>query len=51
MQSYGREVRNMPKKKTIEELKAEQEKLEQELQFKTQKLKALKAQTKEQIRK
>lgn len=26
----------MPKKKTIEELQAEQEKLEQELQFKTQ---------------
>ena len=41
----------MPKKKTIEELQAEQEKLEQELQIKTQKLKALKAQTKEQIRK
>ena len=35
----------MPKKKTIEELQAEQEKLEQELQIKAQKLKALKAQT------
>ena len=41
----------MPKKKTIEELQAEQEKLENELKLKTEKLKALKAQTKEQIRK
>ncbi len=41
----------MPKKKTIEELQAEQEKLEQELQIKAQKLKALKQVTQEQIRK
>ena len=41
----------MPKKKTIEELQAEQEKLENELKVKTEKLKALKAQTKEQMRK
>lgn len=37
----------MPKKKTIAEREAEQEKLEKELQIKAQKLKALKAQTKE----
>lgn len=41
----------MPKKKTIEELQAEQEKLENEIKSKSDKLKALKQQTAEEIRK
>ena len=41
----------MAKKKTIQELQAEQEKMEEELKLKTQKLKALKQQEKELARK
>ena len=41
----------MAKKKTIQELQAEQERIENELKIKTQKLKALQQQEKEQLRK
>ena len=40
----------MARKKTVEELQAEQERIENELKVKTQKLKALKQQTQEQLR-
>ena len=41
----------MARAKTVEELQAEQERIENELKIKTQKLKALKQQTQEQLRK
>jgi len=41
----------MAKKKTIQELQAEQERIENELKIKTQKLKELKQLTQEQLRK
>ena len=41
----------MARKKTVEELQAEQERIEKELKIKTQKLKALQQQQKEQLRK
>ena len=41
----------MARTKTVEELQAEQERIENELKIKTQKLKALKQQTQEQLRK
>ena len=40
----------MARTKTVEELQAEQERIEKELKIKTQKLKALKQQTQEQLR-
>ena len=41
----------MARTKTVEELQAEQERIENELKIKTQKLKALQKQQKEQLRK
>ena len=41
----------MARTKTVEELQAEQERIEKELKIKTQKLKALQQQEKEQLRK
>ena len=41
----------MARTKTVEELQAEQERIENELKIKTQKLKALQQQEKEQLRK
>ena len=41
----------MARTKTVEELQAEQERIENELKIKTQKLKALKQQQQEQLRK
>ena len=41
----------MARAKTVEELQAEQERIENELKIKTQKLKALKQQQQEQLRK
>ena len=41
----------MARAKTVEELQAEQERIENELKVKTQKLKALKQQQQEQLRK
>ena len=41
----------MARTKTVEELQAEQERIENELRIKTQKLKALKQQQQEQLRK
>ena len=42
---------HMARTKTVEELQAEQERIEKELKIKTQKLKALQQQQKEQLRK
>ncbi len=51
MPNYRRKVMTMARKKTIEELQSEQEKLEQELKVKQQNLKALRRQKAELTRK